>query len=121
MSWNNFTREEFACKCGCETNEIKDETIDFAQELRDSCGFALSVSSGYRCLNHPVEAKKSKPGTHPKGLAVDFAVSHAKARTLISKAVANPKLKGLGINQKGAGRFIHVDIGPGRENLVWTY
>ena len=62
MTWENFTREEFTCKCGCGANEIKDELIDVLQEIRTEVGVPFPVSSGYRCPNHPVEAKKKAPG-----------------------------------------------------------
>jgi len=62
MMWKNFTREEFACK-HCGANEIQDITIDMAQEVRDKVGFALPISSGYRCPDHPIEKRKAKPGT----------------------------------------------------------
>lgn len=120
MSWKNFTRDEFACKCGCGTNEIKDSTIDYAQELRDECGFALPVTSGYRCPKHPIEARKTNPGTHARGVAVDFGVSGGKARILTQIALRKSK-GGVGVNQKGTGRFIHVDKDPTRTGLFWTY
>lgn len=119
MTWKNFTLDEFACSC-CGRNEIQDETIDFAQYLRDKCGFPLIVSSGYRCPNHPEEAKKIRPGSHSRGLAADFAVTHGQARILAQIALGASK-GGVGINQKGAGRFVHVDVDPQRTSYFWTY
>ncbi len=119
VTWKNFTREEFACS-HCGKNEIKDELIDFAQELRDRCGFPLIVTSGYRCPDHPVERQKMRPGTHSKGVAVDFALSHGQARILTKFALSASK-GGVGVNQKGGGRFIHVDVDPERPGLFWTY
>jgi len=121
MTWANFTHDEFACKCGCGRNEMRPEVVDVAQELRDLVGFALPVSSGYRCDNHPVERRKSRPGMHALGLAVDFAVSHQQARILLEAALQHEKVTGIGVNQKGDGRFVHIDIGPDRKNLIWTY
>jgi len=123
--WENFTREEFACKCGCGTNEIQDETIDVAQDIRSEVGFPLPISSGYRCPNHPVEARKSSPGTHPEGLAGDIEVSYGRAKKVLTAALNHPKVTGVGVNQKGAGRFIHVDTAPVAEGRprphVWSY
>lgn len=120
MSWPNFTREEFACQCGCGTNEIKDELIDFAQVLRDSVGHSLRVSSGYRCPKHPIEAAKATPGTHSRGIAADFAVRGMEARVLAKYALSHYK-GGVGVNMKGVGRFVHVDVDPARADLFWTY
>ncbi|MBV1929056.1 MAG: DUF882 domain-containing protein [Gammaproteobacteria bacterium] len=120
MTWKNFTRDEFACQCGCGTNEIKDELIDFAQELRNTLGFPLVVPSGYRCPNHPIEAKKATPGTHARGIAADFGVSGGKAR-LVTIAALGASVGGVGVNQKGSGRFVHVDVDSTRVGLFWTY
>ena len=122
MTWKNFTREEFACSCGCGTNEILDKTIDFAQSLRAELGFPLAVTSGYRCKGHPSEKKKSKPGSHNRGMAVDFGVSGGKAK-LLARAILSRSLGGVGINQKGPqnARFIHGDIDANRLDRFWTY
>ena len=121
MRWPNFTRDEFACKCGCGTNEVDDQVIDKAQEYRTALGFALPVTSGYRCPKHPVEARKSKPGTHAAGLAVDFGIRGDRARQLLKLVMTDPGIQGIGINQKGAQRFIHIDLAPDRSGLIWTY
>ena len=121
MSWPNFTREEFACRCGCGKNEIHDKTIDLVQSIRTAVGEPLSITSGYRCPNHPIEAKKATPGTHAQGLAADIGVSHGTARKVLEVALSLPQTQGIGVNQKGNGRFIHVDIGPARNELIWTY
>ena len=122
MTWKNFTREEFACECSCGTNEILDKTIDFAQSLRTELGFPLVVTSGYRCKDHPSEKKKSKPGSHNRGMAVDFGVSGGKAKLLV-RAILSRNLGGVGINQKGPqhARFIHGDIDANRLGRFWTY
>jgi hypothetical protein len=123
MSWKNFKLEEFSCK-HCGKNEINHKLIDKLQLLRDDLGFPLVISSGYRCSEHPIEAKKSKPGTHAEGIAVDIAVSHEKALEVLYKAIAHG-FKGIGVNQKGNGRFIHLDIaemGDSRPRPhLWSY
>ena len=121
MPWKNFTRDEFACKCGCGTNQIKDEIIDVLQKIRDQVG-PLSVSSGFRCANHPVERGKKQPGTgtHCRGVAADVAVSHQTAREVLEIAL-EMDIGGVGVHQRGDGRFIHVDVDQARKNLIWTY
>jgi zinc D-Ala-D-Ala carboxypeptidase len=123
MSWKNFKLEEFSCK-HCGKNEINHKLIDKLQLLRDDLGFPLVISSGYRCSEHPIEAKKSKPGTHAEGIAVDIAVSHEKALEVLYKGIAHG-FKGIGVNQKGNGRFIHLDIGEMEDGRprphLWSY
>jgi zinc D-Ala-D-Ala carboxypeptidase len=125
MTWRNFSRQEFACKCGCGTNGIQDRFIDVAQELRDEVGFALVCSSGYRCADHPIESRKASPGEHSEGTCADFLVSHQSAVALLKAAAAHPAVTGIGVNQKGDGRFLHIGIGepkPSRPRPhLWSY
>ena len=125
MTWENFTREEFACQCGCGTNEIKDSIIDVLQWIRVIYGKSMRITSGYRCANHPIERVKSRPGTHNLGLAADVGVSHAEGFRLLRVAMGHPGITGVGVNQKGSGRFIHLDIVEGNEHIsrpsIWSY
>ena len=53
-------------------NEMKKEFMDKLQELRNRLGFPLVITSGFRSVKHPIEAKKTKGGMHTKGLACDI-------------------------------------------------
>ena len=121
--WANFKLEEFDCKYSGE-NKVEHELIDKLQLVRDELGFPLIVSSGYRSADHPVEKSKSKPGTHNQGIAVDIAISHEKAYKLIASAIKHG-FTGIGVKQKGSGRFIHLDISEGDESRprphIWSY
>lgn len=127
MSWDNFTKEEFACKCGCGRNEIDPALITVVQQIRSLCGYPLRISSGYRCPDHPAEARKSTPGTHTEGLAADIAVSHERAHSVLKYALRHSTVTGVGVNQKGGveQRFVHVDIAPRAPTRprphVWSY
>lgn len=105
--WPNFTFDEMACRCGCNTCRMDPAVLDKLQHLRDLLGRPLPVSSGYRCANHSAEIKKSRPGQHFYGRAVDITVSHDDAGDLV--ALAWQAGWSVGVNQKGAGRFIHLD------------
>jgi zinc D-Ala-D-Ala carboxypeptidase len=61
---NYFSDDELRCQCGC--NElIFDPAVRTAlNAVRMEYGKPMVVTSGYRCPNHPIEAKKSKPGEH---------------------------------------------------------
>lgn len=119
--WANFNRNEFRCRCGCERNEIRDELIDVVQDIRTEVNRPLAISSGYRCPDHPVESAKGEPGTHSQGMAADVLASHDLGRLVLLAALKHPKVGGVGVHQKGNGRFIHIDIAPNRSHLLWTY
>jgi zinc D-Ala-D-Ala carboxypeptidase len=114
-----FTESEFACK-HCGKVEMDQKFIDRLNKLREAYGAPLKVSSGYRCPDHPVEARKAStaPGMHTTGKAVDFAVERGNAHKLMQIAF-DMGFKGIGVQQKGVGRFIHLD--DRNEPTVWSY
>jgi len=91
------------------------------QTLRSVYGKPMRVTSGYRCPEHPVEMKKTQPGAHTSGCAVDISVDRADAHQLLKLAFA-AGFTGIGVQQKGSGRFIHLDTldSPFRP-AVWSY
>lgn len=129
LAYRNFTRSEFRCKCGkCDSTgaEISDELLDAVQALRTICEFPFIVTSGYRCPSHPAEKKKDFVGSHGLGMAVDIAVSHEEAMHLLRHALNSGLFNGIGVNQKGDSRFIHLDIATDLEvnaprPHIWTY
>lgn len=126
INWNsyaNFNREEFACQhCGAEG--IDERLVRKLQELRGRYGKPMVVTSGYRCPDHPAERRKSAPGTHVLGLAADIAVDRGDAYQLLKLAL-ELGFKGIGLQQKGVGRFIHLDIAPATSDhirpTIWSY
>jgi uncharacterized protein YcbK (DUF882 family) len=83
----------------------------------------MTVTSGYRHPTHPIEAAKAAPGAHSTGRAVDIAVQGADAVRLIALAIAEG-FTGIGVQQKGSGRFIHLDDLPSGafpRPTVWSY
>ncbi len=115
-----FTPAELACSC-CgklppDTPEW-DAQLELADKLRGECGFPLTVTSGYRCASHPIEAAKDCPGMHTYG-AMDFRVRGRYAHILLKKAMCLG-FTGIGVQQKGHVRFIHLDLRE--EPTVWSY
>lgn len=123
INWNdykNFKKEEFDCKVTGE-NEMKKEFMDKLQELRSKVGIPLVITSGYRSIKHPIEAKKPKGGQHTKGSACDIKC-HSNTAYKIVKVALEVGFTGIGINQKGAtGRFVHLDLRPTNEALLYSY
>lgn len=123
MDWNqypNFSESEFRCK-HCGKVEMQPAFMDKLQKLRTAYGKPMIISSGYRCPKHPVEAKKASPGAHASGQAADIAVQGNDAYQVLQLALA-AGFTGIGVNQKGGGRFLHLDTltDPPRPN-VWSY
>ena len=53
----NFTRSEFACPCGCNSQMIEQELADKIQGIRDKLGKKIRITSGYRCVSHNASKK----------------------------------------------------------------
>jgi zinc D-Ala-D-Ala carboxypeptidase len=118
----NFSPDEFRCKhtgrCA-----MHPAFMSRLQTLRDMYGKPMIITSGFRDRSHPVEARKVTTGAHVLGRAADVAVQGADALRLIVLA-AEAGFTGIGVQQKGAGRFIHLDDVPGNQlprPHVWSY
>ena len=115
-----FTEEELACQ-HCGVRNMDAHFMELMDDIRERAGFPFVVTSGYRCEDHPIEAKKSAPGAHTTGKAIDIAVSGEKALRLIELA-QQAGIKRIGVNQKGGGRFIHLDVCDDRPSpAIWSY
>lgn len=122
----HFSRAEFACKCGCGENKIAD---DFVAKLNVLCAEvpeAIVVTSGYRCPTHNAAVSKTGlTGPHTTGRAADLALQGRRAVELLTLALAGGQFTGFGLNQKGAGRFLHLDDLPNAAGQprphCWTY
>jgi hypothetical protein len=113
-------------------NLIDDGFIDTLQELRTRCGFPLVVNSGYRCPAHNDRVSTTGlAGPHTTGQASDVGVARLLAFLVLEHAVAMnlERLKrglprafeGFGFQQKGGGRFIHLDAVRIGRPTVWSY
>jgi zinc D-Ala-D-Ala carboxypeptidase len=117
-----FKTEEFACK-HCGVSVMNTEFLNLVDELRHRYGKPLVVNSGYRCPEHNKKVSTTgADGPHTTGKAADFSVRGADAYRLM-KIAYELGFTGIGVSQKGATRFIHLDtiedspVRPG----VWSY
>ena len=126
MDWNTstyFSMYEFKCshtgKC-----EMNPDFIDKLNDLRLAFGKPMRITSGFRDVTHPIEAKKKTSGAHTTGQAADIAVSREDAFDILSLALTKG-FTGIGIQQKGSGRFIHLDTLKNTKErprpTVWSY
>ena len=129
MNWDNypnFKPTEFQCK-HTGLNGMKPEFMEWLQTLRTQVGIPFIISSGYRHPTHPVEARKSSPGAHSKGIAVDIQVMDGSTAGRIIEAAMMMGVKGVGVAQDNrrarTSRFIHLDLmDRGVDNIVfWSY
>lgn len=122
----NFTHGEIACK-HCGALFINLEAMDSLQALRYRVG-PLSVTSGYRCAEHPAEKGKAQPGAHWYGRAFDIGGLIGGRAHQVLKEAFDLGFTGIGVAMQGdkAGRFLHLDmIDPNQTHIwrpaVWSY
>lgn len=111
----HFSIHEFDCQ---ETgkNLMDSEFLARLDLLRESCGFAFVITSGYRSPNHSIEAAKQKPGAHAQGIAADIRAVNGHERRAIIEAAITLGFKGIGV----AKSFIHVDTRK-TTSVIWSY
>lgn len=111
-----FTESEF------NNFKMMDENLlSMLDDLREAYGHPIKLTSTYRSPDHPIEAKKSKPGEHAYGAAVDIACVGGEATYKLVKAAMDVGFKRIGISRKN--NFVHVGIGyPDAPPVtIWTY
>lgn len=122
--WPHFTREEMSCK-HCGKAPMSATFMDKLEDLRKVYGRPMVITSGYRCPEHNSQVSNTGlTGPHTTGRAVDIAVRGADAHELLGLAMERGFF-GIGINQKGGARFIHLDDLPNGPNCprptIWSY
>jgi uncharacterized protein YcbK (DUF882 family) len=96
--------------------------MDDLQALRSLSAFPFKITSAYRCPDHNAAVSSTgRDGPHTTGRAVDISIRGAQAFKLVCHATA-AGFTGLGVNQKGGGRFIHIDKSETHPRpAVWSY
>lgn len=120
--WPNFAPYEFQCR-HTGRQGMNPEFMDRLQQLRTAYGKPLTITSGYRDKTHPIESIKATPGAHTYGRAADISIAGPDALKLIRIAL-DLGFTGVGVQQKGTGRFIHLDdLVDGRlpRPAIWSY
>jgi len=118
-----FSYHELKCKCGCNQLGFTDDFLERLDQLREAYGKPIIISSGYRCPEYNAEVSSTGSDGPHTCCAVDISVMGQDAHRLLSEAL-KMNFKGIGIKQKGLGRFIHLDDmpdQPGPRPWIWSY
>ena len=118
----HFQLAEFRCRCGScgwpPGEEVRTNLKRLAQRLEglraDLGGHPVTVTSGYRCLEHNRRVGGARRSRHLSGEAADIRVRGRALRTVARRARA------LAVGGVGLYRtHVHVDIRTGRR-AVWS-
>jgi hypothetical protein len=120
--WNkypNFTKSEFDCKSTGENN-MQHEFMEKLQAIRTEYGKSMKITSGFRSVKHPVEAKKTNSnGEHTQGFCADIYCANSSERFILVNLALKHGITRLGI----AKTFLHLGIGGNNlpNNVIWDY
>ena len=115
----HFSAGEFVCRCGhCNgTVDMQPGFIAKLEEARVLSNVPYSITSGYRCPEHP-ETLKRPTSSHPKGLAADIHTPTSAQRYAVLYGLIRAGFVRLGIGNA----FIHVDLDEAKAPRVcWDY
>ena len=113
----NFKVSEFACKCGCGTNNIDQRIINMAQVIREAIGAPIHINSGVRCEKHNKAVGGVTGSFHTKGTAADLScsVGAKKLFAVVADLKARGKLPDLEYAILYIKKdFVHIDCGKVR-------
>jgi uncharacterized protein YcbK (DUF882 family) len=121
MTKGYFSKGELKCS-HCGEYFFNKNTLLRLNGVREEFGKPMLVTSGYRCKEY--NSLRGFTQTHATGQAVDISCSRKDAFKLL-KIALNFGFTGIGIKQKGEGRFIHLDdLATNEERIrptIWSY
>ena len=106
LDWSdfpNFTRNEFACRCGCGAADMDPDFMERLQRLRVRCGFPFTITSGFRCEAY--NRARGYTQTHASGKAADIATQTGQRRYDLITEAKSFGFTGIGV----ASDFTHLD------------
>jgi uncharacterized protein YcbK (DUF882 family) len=105
----HFSRREFACTCGCGSDDIALEVVELVEDVRTHFGQPTTINSGVRCLEHNRSLGSKDTSQHVKGTAADIAVKGVDPKDVADYIQAKAK-KGWKGGLGRYKRFTHVDV-----------
>lgn len=110
--FDNFTPEEFACKCGCGYENPDYLLVALLQRLRDEVQRPVVVNSGCRCRGHNEAIGGSSNSQHLRCKAADIRIDGMTSQQIID-IVRRLYLDGeiyVGYVYAINGNSVHVDV-----------
>jgi len=108
----NFSRSEYACKCGCGYDTVDYDLVMFHQRIRDHFGKPVTITSGCRCEAWNERVGGEDDSQHMKAKAGDIIV-HGITPKAVGVYADSIGVPGIGVYDD----FTHMDVrsnGPAR-------
>lgn len=102
-----FKPQEFACHCGCGTQEVSEVLLKELDFIRAHFGVPVSVTSGRRCVAHNEAVGGARNSQHVLGTAADIVVQGKKPKEVFEYLNSKYKSRyGIGLYKT----FVHFDV-----------
>jgi len=103
----NFSRKEFACKCGCGFSTADVELIELLELIRYKFKEPIIINSACRCEIHNTAIGGSYGSKHKQGIAADIVVKNVDPAEVYKFVNSHAPTKyGIGLYNG----FTHVDV-----------
>ena len=124
INWStvdNFTENEFKCKC-CGICNVNINFLCQLEEARRIAGIPFIITSGCRCKKHNkevggVENSRHISTKHLASSAADIATTTDRRRMVIVRALIEAGFTSIGLSKKDY--FVHVD--DDQRLKMWLY
>ncbi len=111
----HFSRDEFACKCGCGFMAVDVDLLAVLTDLREHFGKAVKINSACRCEAHNKAVGGEDKSQHMHGMAADLVVVGASPAKVHQYLVGQyPDTYGIGLYKT----WVHVDVR--QDKARWT-
>lgn len=106
LTWN-FSRLEFACKCGCGFDTVDVELIKVLERVRGYFGKPVIISGGNRCPYWNQKQGGAPESKHMLAQAADIKIKETDPRRVFRYlANAYPDKYGIGLYHNR----VHIDV-----------
>ena len=121
QEWSFFSHDELKCQGTGECN-MNYNFMNMLVNLRRIYNKPIVLTSAFRSEEHNNNIGGSKGSAHVQGKAVDIAIDRGEAYKLLKLAL-EIGFAGIGISQKGQGRFLHLDTLDDKtlRPTIWSY
>lgn len=103
----NFSREEFACKCNCGFATVDVDLLELLELIRVRFNKPVTINSACRCELHNTAVGGSYGSKHKQGIAADIVVKDTDSYDVYKFVDEHaPNKYGIGLYVG----FTHVDV-----------
>lgn len=106
----NFSRHEFACKCGCGFDTPHPDLIRGLEVLRSIVNAPVIIASGCRCDKRNAAVGGKRNSLHVVGKAADIIVRGLLLSRLFTTAAGILEFHNGGLGVYPSQGFIHADV-----------